>query len=502
VLRGLAARTTPDGEVQPSPAPGRPLELDPHARLVLRFDDGDDILTFASDPQAATLSQIGPATPDHLITTRRTTLYVPAPTPAVPQSGNTSLRRPERSEGPAASTTVGSQSEAGSGVALDWQALADALTASLEPAWREWLACYVEYVRASSPNAPAPAPDQVDVRPRVVLLPGVGMVTLGRDARATRQAADVYRHAVRTIRAAQALERYTSLSAQDCFDVEFWPLELYKLTLARPEAELSRRVALVTGAGSGIGRAIAERFAAEGAHVCVVDLNAASAEAVADALSERHGAGRAIAMRANVANEVEVAAVFARTVEAFGGLDIVVSNAGIAPFSAIDEMALNDWQRAVDVNATGNFLVVREAMRLFKRQGIGGNVICVATKNVMAPGKEFGAYSASKAAQAQLARVAALEGGDYGVRVNMINPDAVFRGSTLWSPELRRARAQAHRVQEEQLGDFYRQRCLLGVPIYPEDVAEAAWWLATDRTSKMTGGVITVDGGVAAAFPR
>ena len=361
---------------------------------------------------------------------------------------------------------------------------------------------YVAYVRQGSPNTPAPDPEQVDVRPRVVLLPGVGMVTLGRDDQAAQQAADVYRHAVYTMRGATAVERYESLLAQDCFDVEFWPPERYKLTLAPRELELSRKIALVTGAASGIGRAIAERFAAEGAHVCICDVNEEGAEALAADLNGRYGAGRAIAMRTNVADEHEVAAAFERTVEAFGGLDILVSNAGIAPFSSIDQTNLADWQRAMDVNATGHFLAVREALRLFQRQGIGGNVICVATKNVTAPGKEFGAYSASKSAQAQLARVAALEGGEHGIRVNLINPDAVFRGSTLWSPELRRARAQAHGVSEAALGEFYRQRCLLGVPIFPEDVAEAAWWLACDRTRKMSGGVITVDGGVPAAFPR
>jgi NAD(P)-dependent dehydrogenase (short-subunit alcohol dehydrogenase family) len=328
------------------------------------------------------------------------------------------------------------------------------------------------------------------------------MVTLGRDAKAARQAADVYRHAARTIRDAEAVERYASLSEEECFGVEFWPLELYKLTLAPPGQELSRRIALVTGGASGIGRAIAERFAAEGAHVCIADVNQEGAAAVADALNARYGEGRAVAVPGSIADEQDVVAAFERTVEAFGGLDILVSNAGIAPFSAIDETSLADWQRALDVNATGHFLAVREAMRLFKRQGIGGNVVCVATKNVTAPGKEFGAYSASKAGQAQLARVAALEGGEHGIRVNMINPDAVFRGSTLWSPELRQARAQAHGVSEEKLGDFYRQRCLLGVPIYPEDVAEVAWWLATDRTRKMSGGMATVDGGVPAAFPR
>jgi NAD(P)-dependent dehydrogenase (short-subunit alcohol dehydrogenase family) len=215
-----------------------------------------------------------------------------------------------------------------------------------------------------------------------------------------------------------------------------------------------------------------------------------------------HGEGRAIGVGTNVANEAEVTRLFEETVGAFGGLDVLVSNAGIAPFGLLDEMDVGDWRRSLEVNATGHFFATREALRLFKRQGIGGNIVYVTTKNVMAPGREFGAYSAAKAAQAQLARVAALEGGEFGIRANMINPDAIFRGSTLWSPELRKARAEAHGTDEAGLEDYYRKRNLLGQAIYPEDVAEAAWWLASDRSRKTTGTVITVDGGVAGAFPR
>jgi NAD(P)-dependent dehydrogenase (short-subunit alcohol dehydrogenase family) len=376
-----------------------------------------------------------------------------------------------------------------------------ALERALEPAWRAWVQGYVRYLREGAVSEGRDV-SGADVRPRVILLPGVGMVTLGKDARGALVAADIYRHGVATIRDAEVIDSYVSLDAQECFDVEYWPLERYRLTLLPPERELSRRVVLVTGAASGIGRAIAERFCAEGAHVVVSDVNEAGARDVAAQLEGRFGAGSAVGIGTDVADEASVRAVFEATVAAYGGLDVLVSNAGIAPFSALDAMPLADWQRSLDVNATGHFLVTREALRLFKRQGLGGNIVMIATKNVMAPGKEFGAYSAAKSAQAQLARVAALEGGDFGIRVNTINPDAVFRGSTLWSPELRRARAQAHGVAEEHLGDFYRQRCLLGLPIYAEDVAEAAFWLASDRSRKTCGTVLTVDGGVPAAFPR
>jgi rhamnulose-1-phosphate aldolase/alcohol dehydrogenase len=472
LLRGLAGRTTPTGEVLPA---SQTLEVPPGGRVFLRFDDAPDVLALASDPQAGALSQIGPATPDHLINTRRTALYVPLP-------------------------EAGGDGESGADGRGD--AFADALAAALEPAWKGWTTDYVRYARERDGKGNARAPETLDPRPRVVLLPGVGMVTLGREVKAARVAADIYHHAVATIRDAEAVESYASLDEQECFDVEYWPLEMYKLTLARPEAELARKIVAVTGAASGIGKAIAERLCADGACVVVGDVDAAGAGTVADGLNARHGEGRAIAVGADVAAEADVRAMVDAAVAAFGGLDLLVSNAGVAPSSAIDRTELADWQRSLDVNATGHFLVTREVIRLLKRQGLGGNIIFISTKNTMAPGKEFGAYSAAKAAQAQLARVAAMEGGEFGIRVNMINPDAVFRGSALWSSDLRRARAAAHGIAEDDLGDFYRQRCLLGVPIYPEDVAEAAWWLATERSRKTTGGVITVDGGVAAAFPR
>jgi NAD(P)-dependent dehydrogenase (short-subunit alcohol dehydrogenase family) len=304
------------------------------------------------------------------------------------------------------------------------------------------------------------------------------------------------------VRDAEALDAFTSLDAHDCYGVEFWPLELYKLTLAPPEASLARRVAFVTGAASGIGRAIAERLAAEGAHVVVADVDLDGARVVADAITGRFGLARALAVECDVTQETGVAGAVAATIEAYGGIDILVSNAGIAPSGSVSSMPLAMWQRSFDINATGHFLVTRECLRVMEAQGTGGSIVYITTKNTMAPGKDFAAYSAAKAAQAQLARVVAMEAGTHGIRVNMINPDAVFRNSTLWAPEVRRARALAHGIDETNLEDFYRKRNLLRVTIDPDDVAEATWWLASDRSLKSTGTVITVDGGVPAAFPR
>jgi NAD(P)-dependent dehydrogenase (short-subunit alcohol dehydrogenase family) len=328
------------------------------------------------------------------------------------------------------------------------------------------------------------------------------MFAAGRDRRTASIVHDIYHHTIAVIGGASAFGRYVSLTARDAFDVEYWPLELYKLTLAPPERELARRIALVTGGGSGIGRAVARRLAREGAHVAIGDVDADAARRVADEVVQAGGPGRALGLAMDVTSEASVRAAFEAVVLAWGGLDILVSNAGIASSAPVDRLPLADWERSFAVNATGHFLVAREAMRVLSRQALGGSLVFVATKNVMSPGKDFAAYSAAKAAEAQLAKVLALEGAPHGIRSNIVSPDAVFQDSRLWSDEVRRQRAAAQGIAVEQLEDFYRTRNLLGARILPEDVAEAVLFLASDRSSKTTGCTLTVDGGVKDAFPR
>src|SRR3989442_1413956 len=257
-----------------------------------------------------------------------------------------------------------------------------------------------------------------------------------------------------------------------------------------------------TGGASGIGRAVARRLATEGAHVLVGDVDEAGAKKTAEEIIAAVGAGRALGLAMDVTNEASIRAAFEAAVLTWGGLDILVSNAGIAHSAPVAEMSIADWERSFAVNSTGHFLVAREAMRVMIAQGIGGALVFVATKNVMAPGKDFAAYSAAKAAEAQLAKVLALEGAPHGIRSNIVNPDAVFQDSRLWSDDVRRQRAQAQGITVDQLEDFYRKRNLLGARILPEDVAEAVLFLASDRSAKTTGCTITVDGGVREAFPR
>jgi rhamnulose-1-phosphate aldolase/alcohol dehydrogenase len=427
-------------------------------RVVMTFDDGADVLELATSAEGEALCHVGPATPDHTLYTRRLPCFVPVDRPDDP----------------------------------------DAVRAAVRTSVARFAAEYTEYFNAHNRHGAT----LTDPFPRVIVVAGLGMFTAGKDRRTAGIVSDIYHHTISVLGAATGFGRYASLSARDAFDIEYWPLELYKLTLAPPERELARRIALVTGGASGIGRAVALRLAAEGAHVVVTDLDAAGARKVADEVMAASGAGRALGVGMDVAREDSVRAAFEEAVLAYGGIDIVVSNAGIAHSTPIDELALADWERSFAVNATGHFLVAREGLRVLKAQGLGGAFVFVATKNVMSPGKDFAAYSASKAAEAQLAKVLALEGGPHGIRSNLVNPDAVFRDSRLWSEDIRRERAKAQGIQVEDLEDFYRKRNILARPILPEDVAEAVLFLASDRSAKTTGCTITVDGGVKDAFPR
>jgi NAD(P)-dependent dehydrogenase (short-subunit alcohol dehydrogenase family) len=292
------------------------------------------------------------------------------------------------------------------------------------------------------------------------------------------------------------------MTPPEAYSVEYWPLELYKLSLAPPEKSLFRRVALVTGGASGIGREIARRFASEGCHVVIADINAAGATEVAKEIASKYGAGRSIACAMDVTSEEHVQAAVAEAVAAYGGLDIVVSNAGISSANPIEETTVAQWEKQMDILGKGYFLVAREGFRVLARQGIGGSVIFIASKNALASGKNASAYSSAKAAELHLARCLAEEGGSRKIRVNTVCPDAVLQGSSIWSGAWRQERAHAYGIRPDELEEFYRKRTILRESILPADIAEAALFFATDRSLKTTGGVLTVDGGVPAAFVR
>ena len=464
-------RTSVFGAVKPSPI-GDDVrktlasDLGPYIRglvsekqgMVLKYDACQSVLDFLSSEEGRTLSAIGPATPDHLIHTKRRPLWI---------------------EPVDLSNVVG-------------------LKASINDAMTQYVTDYTSWYEAhTSQEHP-----MLDPYPRVILMPGVGMWTTGKDAQAARIVSDIYHHTINVISGAQAVSQYSSLKPQDVYDAEYWPLELYKLTMAPPEKELARKVALVTGAASGIGKSIAERLASEGAHVVVSDIDGNATKEVASGLVTSYGFGRAIGISLDVSDVNSVAEAFVETRLEYGGLDILVSNAGIAPVGAIDKLELSEWQRSLDINTTGHFLVAAKTVQTLKEQNQGGSMVFIGTKNVPAPGAEFGAYSVSKAAEVQLARVLALETGASGIRVNVVNPDAIFEGSQLWSAELREERAAAHGVAVNELETFYHERTLLKRQVRSQGVAETVLFLASERSSRTTGAMIPVDGGVKEAFPR
>ncbi|MEW6543687.1 MAG: bifunctional rhamnulose-1-phosphate aldolase/short-chain dehydrogenase [Nitrospirota bacterium] len=428
------------------------------ARMLLMFDDSPAVLRFVNGPRARQLSQVGPFTPDHILHTKARPLFLDLP----------------RSKAP--------------------EVVAQAIRKGVERYRQDYIRYFERYK--------SPSVTMMDPHPRVILVSGLGLFTSGKDRRACRIAHDLYVHTMRVIRASSVLDTYTSLSSQDLCDFEYWPMENFKLTLLPPEKEFSRRIVLVTGAAGAIGRAISQRFVAEGAAVILADLDQEKISRLCDECNRQVGEEHAVPLVMDVADRSSVTEGFQKAVRCFGGLDVIVSNAGIACSAPVERMSLRDWTRVFEVNATGHLLICQEAVKIFKRQGLAGNIVVVASKNVVAPGKEFGAYSASKAAQAQLSKILAIEGAESGIRVNMVNPDGVFEGSGLWSERVREQRAKVYGVPVEKIEEYYASRNLLKTKVTAADVAEAVLFFASQRSAKTTGAMLPVDGGVKEAFPR
>ncbi|WP_102275763.1 bifunctional aldolase/short-chain dehydrogenase [Cytobacillus massiliigabonensis] len=428
-------------------------------KMLLTYDRGEDILQFVNSYQANELSQIGAACPDHLVHTKRIPLYIDWD----PESMN---------------------------VDLLIERLIDGVTA--------FKAEYADYFKRNKLQG-----DQMsEPAPRVILIPGIGMINTGKDIGNSKVSGALYHRAIAVMKGASALGNFTSLNENESYNVEYWPLELYKLSLAPKEAEFSRTIAFVTGGSGGIGSETSRRFAAEGGHVVIADLNLEGAKKVAAEINEKFGSDRAIAIKMDVTKEEEVQSAFHQAALSFGGVDIIVNNAGLATSSPIDETTLQEWNLNMNVLGTGYFLVAREAFKTMKQQGMGGNMVFVGSKNSVYAGKNAAAYSSVKALETHLARCIAAEGGEYGIRVNSILPDAVLQGSAIWGSKWREERAAAYGIHPDQLEEHYRNRTTLLVNIYPSDIAEAIAFFASTKADKTTGCMITVDGGVPAAFTR
>jgi rhamnulose-1-phosphate aldolase/alcohol dehydrogenase len=335
--------------------------------------------------------------------------------------------------------------------------------------------------------------------PAIVLVPGVGMFSYGADKQTARVAGEFYRNAINVMRGAEAVSSYAPISEREKFRIEYWALEEAKLQRRPKPRPLATRVALVTGAGSGIGRAIAERLAAEGACVVVTDRDADPAKAVANGIG---GSDTAVAVTLDVTEEASVIAAFEAAALAFGGVDLVVSNAGLSISKPLLETTVADWDVQHAVMARGSFVVAREAARVMRTQGSGGDIVYICSKNSVAAGPDNIGYGAAKADQAHQVRLLAAELGSHGIRVNGINPDAVVRGSGIFAGGWGAQRAAVYGVPESELGAFYAKRTLLGREVRPEHVAAAVVALTGGDLPLTTGLHIPVDAGVAAAFLR
>ena len=426
-------------------------------RVLLQWTATPDVLEFVNARQMPQVSQVGPATPDHMLRTKRLPLVIGV------NGRSVAARAPE------------------------------AVVRALERYARAHARYFARHRH--------PGQQMLNPYPRVILIPGFGMLTTGQDATEAEQVADVFRHAMAIMRNASTVGRYTSVSEREAFEVEYWPLELYKLSLAPPEPELARHVGLITGSAGGIGRAIARHLVERGASVAVTDVDGPKALRLAEELNALAGRRRALGIPMDVTSESSIERALDAVARTFGGVDLLVSNAGVASVAPVEHLPLSAWERSFAVNATGHFLVSRAVIRWLRAQGLGGSIVFIASKNVLAPGRDFGAYSAAKAAQTQLARILAIEHGEHGIRVNTVNPDGVFDGSGLWET-IRADRAKTYGIAPSRLEAYYRQRNLLKVTVRPEDVAEAVGFLVSQRASKTTGCLLAVDGGLREAFPR
>jgi rhamnulose-1-phosphate aldolase/alcohol dehydrogenase len=375
----------------------------------------------------------------------------------------------------------------------------DALVESLDQALAEYRADYAAYYERCKR---ATSPPMRDPNPVVFLIPGVGMLTFARDKPTARIAGEFYVNAINVMRGASGVDTYMGLPEQQAFDVEYWLLEEAKLKRSPKPKSLAGRTALISGGAGGIGLAVARRLLAEGACVVLADIDRKALGAALADLRQVFGADMVETVEVDVTDEAAVAAALNQTVLQFGGLDIVVSNAGIASSAPFEDTSLALWNNNIAVLATGYFLVCRAAYRILLRQKLPASIVFVGSKNALAASANASAYCTAKAAELHLARCLALEGAAHGIRVNVVNPDAVLRGSKIWSGDWRTERADAYNLKEDELEEFYRNRSMLKRGVYPEDIAEAVYFFASDLSAKSTGNILNVDAGNASSFTR
>ena len=369
----------------------------------------------------------------------------------------------------------------------------------LLPQFDEYRKMYADYYnKCKHANSPA----MRDPNPVVILYPGVGMFTFAKDKQTARVAAEFYINAINVMRGAEAVSEYTSLPRQEAFDIEYWLLEEAKLQRMPKPRSLSGRIALVTGSAGGIGKAIAKRFAEEGACVVLNDINQERLNGAVQEFEKTFGKDVVASALLNVVDESSIDKAFEQTVLAFGGADIIINNAGISISKPVTDHSIEDWDKLYDILVKGQFLVSKKGVEIMRKQDLGGDIVNVVSKNSIVAGPNNAGYGSAKAAQAHLSRLLAAELGGDKIRVNTVNPDAVISDSNIWSGGWAEGRAKAYGIKVEELPAYYAKRTLLNETILPEDIANACFAFVGGLLGKSTGNTLNVDGGVAAAFLR
>ena len=432
------------------------------AGMIGHFTDDDRVLQFINSYDLARLAPLGTSCPDHFLRTKISPLVLEL---ATDDNLNDVNKIKEK----------------------------------LAPAFEAYRKMYADYYNTCRhPNSPA----MRDANPVVILYPGVGMFTFAKDKQTARVAAEFYINAINVMKGAEAVSEYTSLPRQEAFNIEYWLLEEAKLQRMPNPKSLSGRVALITGSAGGIGKAIAKKFAAEGACVVLNDINQERLDGAIEEFKKVFGKDTASSTLLNVTDEATIQNAMAGAALAFGGVDIVINNAGISISKTIADHTIADWDKLYDILVKGQFLVSKAGIEIMRKQNFGGDIINIVSKNSVVAGPNNAGYGSAKAAQAHLTRLMAAEVGADHIRVNTVNPDAVISDSNIWAGGWAEGRAKAYGITVEELPAYYAKRTLLNETILPDDIANACYAFVGGLLNKSTGNVLNVDGGVAAAFLR
>jgi len=427
------------------------------SRMVGHFTDSDVVLEYINSNDLERLAPLGTSCPDHFLRTKIQPLVL----------------------------TLDKNEDLS-----DSKAILD----KLNPLFEQYRQEYKEYYETCKhSNSPA----MRDPNPVIIIYPGVGMFSFSKDKQTTRVASEFYVNAINVMRGAEAISEYTSLPRQEAFDIEYWLLEEAKLQRMPKEKPLSRKIAIVTGAGGGIGQAIADKMVQEGAVVVFTDLN----QEALDTVTEKYSKDQAVAVTCDVTSEDAIANAFKETVLAFGGVDILVHSAGLAISKSLEDTTTKDWELLENVLVKGQFLMAKNGVEIMKKQNLGGDIVNIASKNGLVAGPNNVAYGTAKAAQQHMTRLLAAELASDKIRVNVVNPDGVIVGSKIWEGAWAEGRAKANGISVEELPAFYAKRNLLNEIILPEDIANGVF-ACVAILDKTTGNIINVDGGMANAFPR